>query len=96
MEKLGLHARWIVLGTDGRHVSLTRASDPTPEEIEKAEYGLRQQGLSGWLAVMRGDYYEKEAPSLMMVRPLSDPQRSFAEAVNAFQAKRRSALSPAA
>jgi hypothetical protein len=36
--------RWIVLGTDGRHVSLGRDSDPSPEEIEAAEAALLAQG----------------------------------------------------
>ena len=96
MEKIGLDARWIVLGTDGRHVSLGRTSDPSPQEVAQAETALRQQGLSGWLAVMKGGYYEKTAPSLMMVRPLSDPKQPFSEAVAFFLAKRETTLSTVA
>ena len=44
-----LERRWIVLGTDGRYVTLGRASDPSEEEIRRAETSLRAQGLSGWL-----------------------------------------------
>ena len=96
MEKIGLDARWIVLGTDGRHVSLGRTSDPSPQEVAQAETALRQQGLSGWLAVMKGGYYEQAAPSLMMVRPLSDPEQPFSKAVECFLAKRKNTLSAVA
>lgn len=81
--------RWIVLSTDGRHVTLGRHTDPSPEEIAQAEAGLAAQGLEGWLAVMKGGYYQRRRPSLLMVRPLCDPQGSFSEAVNAFQAAHR-------
>jgi hypothetical protein len=96
MEKIGLDTRWIVLGTDGRHVSLGRASDPSPQEIEQAETALLQQGLSGWLAVMSGDYFGKTSPSLMMVRPLGTPKQPFSEAVGWFLAKRKGTLSAVA
>jgi hypothetical protein len=59
--------RWIVLTEDGRHITLGRYTDPSPEEIATAEAGLAEQGLSGWLAVMKGNYYERVQPSLMMV-----------------------------
>jgi hypothetical protein len=84
--------RWIVLGEDGRHVTLGRHSDPSPDEIAQAEAGLAAQGLAGWLAVMEGAYYQLGKPSLMMVRPLCDPRRPFAEAVDAFQTARDSCL----
>ncbi len=84
--------RWIVLGEDGRHVTLGRDSDPSPAEIAQAEAGLAAQGLAGWLAVMEGAYYEHRTPTLMMVRPLCNPQRPFPEAVAAFQATRNISL----
>ncbi len=84
--------RWIVLGEDGRHVSLGRHSDPSPDEIAQAESGLATQGLAGWLAIMEGGYYTRLRPAVMMVRPLCDPQRPFAEAVEAFQAARKANL----
>ncbi len=67
-------------------------SDPSPEELAQAEAGLAAQGLAGWLAVMKGGYYTRRKPSLMMVRPLCDPKVPFAEAVEAFQATRKAAL----
>jgi hypothetical protein len=48
--------RWIVLGTDGRHVSLGR-TEPSEAEVMAASDALAAQGLSGWLARMQGDYY---------------------------------------
>ena len=39
-------SRWIVLGTDGRHVSLGRA-DPSEAEIATASDALTAQQLSG-------------------------------------------------
>ena len=50
--------RWIVLGTDGRHVSLGRA-EPSATEIATANDALAAQGLSGWLARMQGNYYSR-------------------------------------
>lgn len=93
MEKAVLETRWIILGTDGRHVTLGRHSDPTPEELQQAETQLAERGLAGWLAVMKGGYWKsRPKPSLMMVRPLRDPQRPFAEAAEAFEAARKAML----
>lgn len=75
--------RWIVLGTDGRYVTLGRSSDPLEEELRGAEEALRAQGLAGWLAVMEGNPYLGAVPHLMEVRPLADPAVPFAEAAAA-------------
>jgi hypothetical protein len=50
--------RWILLGTDGRHVSLSRA-EPSATEVATASDTLAAQGLSGWLARMQGEYYSR-------------------------------------
>lgn len=84
--------RWIILGEDGRHVTMGRHSDPSPDELAQAEASLEAQGLAGWLAVMEGGYYERRKPALMMVRPLCNPQRPFVEAADAFEAAREAAL----
>lgn len=84
--------RWIVLGVDGRHVTLGRHSDPSEEELREAESALRASGTAGWLAVLRGNYYLGKTTSLLMVRPLADPQRPWDEAVAAFEALRRDKL----
>ena len=85
-------ARWIVLGTDGRHVTLGRHADPTENEVAAAEVGLARQGLSGWLVVMNSSYYGPTQPSLILVRALCDPEKPFSEAVLAFQATREKSL----
>ena len=55
--------RWMVLGTDGRHVSLGR-TEPSEAEIATASDALAAQGLSGWLARMQGDYYSRRKVTL--------------------------------
>lgn len=72
--------RWIVLGTDGRYVTLGRASDPSEEEVLGAEEALLAQGLAGWLAVMEGSPYVGAAPRLLEVRRLAQPAVPFADA----------------
>ncbi len=84
--------RWIILHEDGRHFAVGRHSDPSPKEIAQAETGLKGLGLAGWLAVMEGAYYEQSDPSLMMVRPLCEPEKSFSEAQEAFLAARKASL----
>jgi len=56
--KATTETRWIVLGTDGRHVSLGR-SEPSEAEVMAASDALAAQGLSGWLARMQGEYYRR-------------------------------------
>jgi hypothetical protein len=58
--------RWIVLGTDGRHVSLGR-TEPSEAEVMAASDALAAQGHSGWLARMQGDYYSR---GKVMLEPL--------------------------
>jgi hypothetical protein len=84
--------RWVILAEDGRHVSIGRHSDPSPEELAQSEANLAAQGLAGWLVIMEGGYYQRGKPSLMMVRSLCNPQRPFAEAIAAFQAAREATL----
>ena len=56
--RLETETRWIVLGTDGRHVSLGRG-EPSDAEVRTASDALAAQGLSGWLARMQGEYYSR-------------------------------------
>jgi hypothetical protein len=53
--RIETETRWIVLGTDGRHVSLSRA-EPSATEVATASDALAAQGLSGWLVRLEGDY----------------------------------------
>ena len=58
--------RRIVLGADGRHVSLGRV-EPSEAEVLAASDALAAQGLSGWLARMQGEYYSR---GKVMLEPL--------------------------
>jgi hypothetical protein len=87
-----LESRWIVLSVDGRHVTLGRHTDPSPDEIAEAEKGLSRQGTAGWLAVMRGQYHGRGKLELMRVRALADPAIPWEQAVTAFEALRAETL----
>ena len=87
--------RWIVLGTDGRHVSLGR-SEPSEAEVKTASDALAAQGLSGWLARMQGDYYSR---GKVMLEPLqrigAEHNADWQAALAAFQRLRGLALAQA-
>jgi hypothetical protein len=84
--------RWIVLCSDGRHSSLGRHSDPTEEELASVAASLTSAGLSGWLAVMKGAYYTRARPELLMVRPLAGEPGAWEEAARAFEAIRQGVI----
>jgi hypothetical protein len=90
--KLVTETRWIVLATDGRHVTLGRHSDPTEEQIQAAESGLKAAGEAGWLAVMKGQYHSRRPVELLMVRPLGAPAETWEAAIGAFEVVRRALL----
>jgi hypothetical protein len=83
--------RWMVLGTDGRHVSLGRA-EPSATEIATANDALAAQGLSGWLARMQGEYYSRARVTLEPLRAIGvAPEANWQAALAAFHAARRRA-----
>ena len=83
--------RWIVLGTDGRHVSLGR-TEPSEAEIATASDALAAQGLSGWLARLHGAYYSR---GKVMLEPLQRigvaHDADWQAALSAFHAARQRA-----
>jgi hypothetical protein len=79
-EERSLERRWVVVGEDGRYVTLGRASDPSETEILEAEKALVAQGLAGWLAVMQGNPHQGVKPRLMEVRTLGTPRSMFHDA----------------
>ena len=89
--KSGTEQRWIVLGTDGRHVSLSRA-EPSSTEVATTSDALAAQGLSGWLARMQGDYYSRRK---VMLEPLqrigAEHDADWQAALSAFHAARHRA-----
>ena len=94
-EERCLERRWVVVGEDGRYVTLGRASDPSETEILDAEKALGAHGLAGWLAVMQGAPYSGVTPRLMVVRTLGTPKSTFQDAaascIAAIMARRREA-----
>jgi hypothetical protein len=83
--------RWIVLGTDGRHVSLGR-TEPSEVEIASASDALATQGLSGWLARMQGDYYSRRKVTLEPLQRIGIAHGAdWQAALTAFHAARQRA-----
>jgi hypothetical protein len=78
--------RWVVIGEDGRYLTLGRAVDPTEDELRDVERQLAAQRIGGWLAVMSSSPYGPVMPSLMMVRPLASPSRPWDAAEQACHA----------
>jgi hypothetical protein len=89
--KAEAETRWIVLGTDGRHVSLGRA-EPSTTETATASDALAAQGLSGWLAHMQGHYYSRGKVTLEPRRAIgAAPEADWQAALTAFHAARHRA-----
>lgn len=89
--------RWIVLAEDGRHVTIGRHTDPSPEEIDRAGDQLSALGLGGWLAVLEGAYYRPEdEPTLLLVSEIAPTHGpTWNMAVDTFLQIRSNVLSPA-
>jgi hypothetical protein len=83
--------RWILLGTDGRHVSLGR-TEPSDAEVASASDALAAQGLSGWLARMQGEYYSRGKVMLEPLQRIGTPHDAdWQAALSAFLAARHRA-----
>jgi hypothetical protein len=89
--KATTETRWIVLGTDGRHVSLGR-TEPSEAEVKTASDALAAQGLSGWLARMQGEYYSRGCVMLEPIQRIGIAHdANWQAALTAFHAARRRA-----
>ena len=89
--KATTETRWMVLGADGRHVSLGR-SEPSEAEVMAASDTLAAQGLSGWLARMQGEYYSRGKVMLESIKRIgADHEADWQAALAAFHAMRRRA-----
>jgi glucokinase len=89
--KATTETRWIVLGTDGRHVSLGR-TEPTEMEVLAASDALAAQGISGWLARMHGEYYSRRKVTLEPLQRISAAHDAdWQAALTAFHAARHRA-----
>ena len=89
--RIETETRWMVLGTDGRHVSLGR-TEPNEAEIATASDALAAQGLSGWLARMQGEYYSRGKVMLESIKRIgADHEADWQAALAAFHARRHRA-----
>ena len=87
----GTEQRWIVLGADGRHVSLGR-TEPSEAQVKAASDALAAQGLSGWLARMQGDYYSRRKVKLEALQRIGIAHDAdWQAALSAFHAARHRA-----
>ena len=83
--------RWIVLGADGRHVSLGR-TEPSEAEVLVASDTLAAQGLSGWLVRLEGDYYSRGKVTLEPLQRIgAEHEADWQAALAAFHAARHRA-----
>ncbi|MBU8541855.1 hypothetical protein [Falsiroseomonas tokyonensis] len=84
--------RWIVLGQDGRHVTLGRAAPPSAVEIAAASEAMAAQGLAGWIATLGGDYWGRGRVTLAPVQIIgAGATLDWAAAVAAFEQARQRA-----
>jgi hypothetical protein len=84
-------SRWIVLGTDGQHVSLGR-TEPSEAGVASASDALAAQGLSGWLARMQGNYYSRGKVTLEPLERIgAEHETDWEAALSAFLAARHRA-----
>ena len=82
---------WIVVGTEGRHVSLGR-SEPSEAEITAASDALAAQGLSGWLARMQGEYFSRATVTLEPLQRIgAEHEADWQAALSVFHAARHRA-----
>jgi hypothetical protein len=61
---------WIVVGQDGRHITLCRVAPPTDDEISVASAALAAQGLGGWIVTMDGSYWGRGSVTLEPARTI--------------------------
>lgn len=86
--------RWAIIASDGRHTWLGRNSDPSHDEIARAEEQLSAQGVSAWLAIVAGDYWSTASElEFLTVRALAGAAEADWEAARqAFLAARQERL----
>ena len=86
--RIETETRWMVLGTDGRHVFLGR-TEPNEAEIATASDALAAKGLSGWLARLQGEYYSRQKVTLEPLQRIGAAHDAdWQAALTAFQAAR--------
>lgn len=88
-----VEVRWMLLAEDGSYGWVGRHTDPNEDEIAAFEASMRERGTPGWLAVHRGDFWDRRStPELMMVRPIAAPAVTWEVGVRTFLARRTAYL----
>lgn len=88
-----VEVRWMLLAEDGRYGWVGRHTDPSEDEIAAFEASMRERGTPGWLAVHRGDFWDRRStPELVMVRPMAAPTLPWEVGVETFLARRNAYL----
>jgi hypothetical protein len=86
----------MALGQDGRHVWLGRHSDPEQHELDDISAKLDAQGMTAWLAVMRGNFWSAaNAREILVVRRLTQQDGDPDAAVGMWREARSKTLSEA-
>lgn len=89
--------RWIVLASDGRHASVGRHTDPSPDDVARIVATLEGQGIGGWLCRMEGNYHSVSGRvTVLGVRALAGaaPDGNSWQVANRAFSEARSALYP--
>ncbi len=90
--RIETETRWIVLGTDGRHVYLGR-TEPSEAEVMAASDALAAQGLPGWLARVQGEYFSRNKISVEPLQRIGIAlEADWQAALSAFHAARQHKL----
>ncbi|NBS44772.1 MAG: hypothetical protein EBT34_13790 [Acetobacteraceae bacterium] len=91
MVRTQTESRWMILGADGRHVSLGR-TEPSEAEVKAASDALAAQGLSGWQARLQGEYYSRGKVTLEPLKSIgAEHDADWQAALAAFHAARHRA-----
>jgi hypothetical protein len=81
--------RWAAISSDGRHVWLGRASDPTESELATLTGQLSSLGATAWLAVVEGEYLGTKPLTILPVKELTG-SGSWSDALANFLVRRES------
>ena len=84
--------RWAIIAEDGNHSWLGRHSDPSIAEIAVAADSLGRAGITAWLAVTEGTYYDPAHTMTVIQVRLLHGAGDFDVAVKAFLDRRRRTL----
>lgn len=77
--------RWLVLTSDGRHVTVGRHRVSDKADLVRAAEALEAAGLAGWFVRMSGPYYGGREPELARLRLLTKCCGDWERVVRSFR-----------